>query len=171
MLCQLDDHCVKDRLKVAWGMQKEISFKLGRGQEPISYLSIKLSHTHVEMNKMCLTSISVVISFPKIIYEIEHYMNVNHGWFTQMRVHADVWDKTSNFFHFLGGGGWHKTIWISIFIPHITFWMVLYMWWVRAHCSTFHYILISTLNQIIWNLQHQRNVHAFCSMHHFKYAN
>ncbi len=45
----------------------------GRGQEPISYISIRLSHTYVEMNKMCLKSISVVISFPKIRFEIEHY--------------------------------------------------------------------------------------------------
>ncbi len=43
-----------------------------KGQEPISYFSIRLSHTHVEMNKMCLKPISVII-FPKIIFEIEHY--------------------------------------------------------------------------------------------------
>ncbi len=48
---------------------------------------------------MCLKSISVVISFPKIIYEIEQYecksrmMHVNGG------IHVHVWDKTLNFFH------------------------------------------------------------------------
>ncbi len=29
----------------------------GGGQEPILYFSIKLSHIHIEMNKMCLKSI------------------------------------------------------------------------------------------------------------------
>ncbi len=43
------------------------------GKERISYLSIRLSHTLVEMNKMCLNSISVVISLRNIIFEIEHY--------------------------------------------------------------------------------------------------
>ncbi len=42
------------------------------GQEPISNFSIRLSHTYVEINKMSLKSNSVVISFPKIIFEIEH---------------------------------------------------------------------------------------------------
>ncbi len=55
------------------------------------------------MYKICLKSIYVVISIPKIIFEIEHYecksqmMHANKG---EGGVHADVWDKTSNFFHF-----------------------------------------------------------------------
>ncbi len=68
-------------------MQKDIGCKEGarRGQEPISYFSIRLSHNHVEMNNMCLKSISVVISLPNITFEIEHneckshMMNVNEG--------------------------------------------------------------------------------------------
>ncbi len=52
------------------------------------------------MNKICLKSISV-ISFPKIIFEIEHYecksqmMYANDG---------DLRNKTSIFVHFLGAG-------------------------------------------------------------------
>ncbi len=58
-------------------MPKEIGCKGGvggggGGKEPISYFSIRLSNTYVEMNKMCLKSISLVISFPKI-FKIEHY--------------------------------------------------------------------------------------------------
>ncbi len=68
------------------GHKRKLVAKIGgRGQEPISYFSISLSHTNVKMNKMCLKSISVVISFPKIIFEIEHYecksriMHANEG--------------------------------------------------------------------------------------------
>ncbi len=69
MDCTLMDHangCICD--------VKENQLQMGGGgQEPIPYVSIRLSHTLVEMNKMCLKSIYVVISFPKIIIEIEHY--------------------------------------------------------------------------------------------------
>ncbi len=90
------------------GTWKEISCKGGggEGQEPISYFSIKLSHTHVD--QMCLRSISVVISFLKIIFESEHYecksrmMHTNDG---------NAWGYGG------GGGIWHKTIWISFFYP------------------------------------------------------
>ncbi len=59
-------------------------------------------------------------------------------------MHGDVLDKT----FFLGGGGvigvWHKMIWISLFIPHVTFWTLPYPshhtlinllshWWSNYH--------------------------------------
>ncbi len=55
------------------GCKRKLVAKGEGGQEPISYFSIMLSHNHVEMNKMCLKSLSVEILFPKIIFEIEHY--------------------------------------------------------------------------------------------------
>ncbi len=81
-------------------MLKEFGFKEGGGgQKAISYFSIRLSHTHVEINEMRLKSISVVMSFPMIIFEIEHYECKSR------MMHADVWEKTSNFFYSFGRGG------------------------------------------------------------------
>ncbi len=57
---------------------------------------IRLSHTHVEMNEMYFKSISV-ISFLKIIFQIEHYE------YKQIKgMHANMWDKTSKMFYFCG---------------------------------------------------------------------
>ncbi len=71
---------------------------VGKGEEGED-TSLRLTHTHVEMNTMCLKSISVVISFPKIIFEIEHYECKSR------MMHADVWDNPSNVFPLRGGGG------------------------------------------------------------------
>ncbi len=69
-LSQLHISLSKGSSKMFCGMQKEIGCKDGgMGQEPVSYFSIRLSQTHVEMNKMCLKSISVVISFPNIKFK------------------------------------------------------------------------------------------------------
>ncbi len=44
-------------------------------------------------------------------------------------VHVDVCDKTTYYFHFFGGG-LNKNIWISLFIPHVTFgWSLKQFMW------------------------------------------
>ncbi len=100
---QLDWECLGTTQNVACGKQKEIGCKGGGGslQEPISYFSIRLSHTHVKMNKMCLKSISVVI-FPKIIFEIEHYecKSIMHA---NERDACRCVDKTLNYFFLCRG--------------------------------------------------------------------
>ncbi len=53
---------------------------------------------------MWLKSISVIISFFRIIFEIEHYECKSRMMHVDEGMHADVWDKTSNFFHFGGRG-------------------------------------------------------------------
>ncbi len=102
------------------GHKRKSVQKEGGVKEPIS---IMLSHIYVEMNKMCLKSISVVISFPKIIFEIEHYECKSWMMLADEGMHAEVWDKTSKFFH-LFLGVWHKMKIISFFIQHVTFGMV-----------------------------------------------
>ncbi len=67
---------LRDRPKSCIWDAKGNRLKGGGGrlaQEPISYFSIRSSHTHVETNKMCLKSISLVISFSKIRFGVEHY--------------------------------------------------------------------------------------------------
>ncbi len=68
---------------------------------------------------MCLKSIAVVISFPKIIFDIEHYE-------CKSRVMGLAYRLQTSFIFFEGGGrGFsHKRTGISIFIPHVTFRMI-----------------------------------------------
>ncbi len=54
---------------------------------------------------MCLNSIFVVISFPKIIFEIEHYEYKSRMMHANEGVRADEWDQNSNFFYFEEGEG------------------------------------------------------------------
>ncbi len=90
-------------------------------------------------------------------------MNVNHEWRMQMKgMHANVCDKNSNFFHSggKGEGVWHKTIWISFFIPHVISWMVT-KWDVkdigilenicsiRGMFKTEHYVLLMSIYVVL----------------------
>ncbi len=66
---------LRDHPKHCMWVAKENRLKWrGGGQQPISYYSIyRLSHTHVEMNKICLNFFFAAISFPKIIFCVKHY--------------------------------------------------------------------------------------------------